>query len=262
MPTRSHFRPLFPAVVLAVLFAGQGRGGEPGWTELIGDRGLDAWRKPTGAWSEAGDARPDPRDPTRLDPITGKGVIVNGPDGRTRNLVSKQDYADVEVELEFLIPRGSNSGIKLQGLYEVQIADRRPEGKLTGSDCGGIYPRAELFPRYHHLDDGIAPVEDAARPAGQWQSLSLRFLAPRFDGRGKKSANARLQDVLLNGRTIHKDVELKSPTGHAWRIPEVPRGPILLQGDHGPVAFRKLRVRSLGAPPVTGSSNLPARPVE
>jgi len=44
---------------------------------------------------------------------------------------------------------------------------------------------------------------------------------------------------------IHEDVELKTPTGHAWRQKEIPRGPILLQGDHGPVAFRKIRVRAL-----------------
>jgi hypothetical protein len=228
-----------PSMVLSIGTAAEDRG----WTELIGDHGLDAWRRPTAAWFEAGDARPDPSDSTRLAPLAGKGVILNGADGRTRNLISAAEYGDVEIELEFLIPRGSNSGIKLQGLYEIQIADRRETDKLTGSDCGGIYPRAELFPRYHQLDDGRAPSENAARPAGEWQSLSLKFQAPRFDARGKKTANARLRDVVLNGRTIHRDVELKSPTGHAWRIPESPRGPILLQGDHGPVAFRKLRVR-------------------
>ncbi|MFO0888192.1 MAG: DUF1080 domain-containing protein [Isosphaeraceae bacterium] len=221
---------------------------DPGWVELIGPNGLDGWRKPTAAWFEAADARPDQKDPSRLAATPGRGIIVNGLDGKTRNLLSKEDYGDVEVRLEFLIPKGSNSGIKLEGLYEVQIADRRESGKLTGSDCGGVYPRAELFPRYHHLDDGHAPAENAARPAGEWQSLSLRFLAPRFDARGRKVANARLRDVVLNGRTIHADLELKAPTGHAWRLPEVPRGPILLQGDHGPVAFRKLRVRPIDEP--------------
>ena len=60
--------------------------------------------------------------------------------------------------------------------------------KLTGSDCGGIYPRAELLPRYHHLDDGYAPKVNSARPAGEWQTLDLIFKAPRFDRSGKKGS--------------------------------------------------------------------------
>jgi hypothetical protein len=242
----SHFALI--AGMLCLAAHRDARSDDLAWTELIGDRGLEAWRKPTGAWLVAGDVHIDPRDGSRLEPAPGRGVLVNGPAGRTRNLLSTEDFGDVEVELEFLIPRDSNSGIKLQGLYEIQIADRRESGRLTGSDCGGIYPRAELLPRYHHLDDGHAPAENAARSAGQWQSLSLRFRAPRFDARGKKIASARLEKVVLNGRTIHQDFELRTPTGHAWRLPEVPRGPILLQADHGPVAFRNLRVRPLEGP--------------
>ena len=113
---------------------------EPGWISLIGDHELAAWRKPTGAWLVAGDARLDPQDPSRLAAVAGRGVIINGPDGRTRNLLSKQEFGDIEAHLEFLIPRHSNSGVKLQGLYEVQIVDSQAAKKLTGSDCGGIYP--------------------------------------------------------------------------------------------------------------------------
>ena len=51
----------------------------------------------------------------------------------------------------------------------------------------------------------------------------------------------------MNGQVIHEDVEVKTPTGHAWRNKEVARGPILLQADHGPVAFRKIRVRGFGS---------------
>jgi hypothetical protein len=51
--------------------------------------------------------------------------------------------------------------------------------------------------------------------------------------------------VVLNDQVIHEDVDLKTPTGHAWRLKEVARGPILLQGDHGPVAFRNIRVKAL-----------------
>jgi Domain of Unknown Function (DUF1080) len=218
---------------------------EPGWVTLIGDHELDAWRKPTGDWFVAGDTRLDPGDASRLAPVSGRGVLINGPAGRTRNLLTKQEFGDLEAHLEFLIPRQSNSGVKLQGLYEVQIIDSHGAKRLTGSEAGGIYPRAELLPRYHHLDDGYAPLIDAAKPAGEWQTLDLVFKAPRFDESGKKVGNARMVKVVLNGKIVQENLELRAPTGHAWRLPEVRRGPLLLQADHGPVAFRNIRVRPL-----------------
>jgi hypothetical protein len=221
------------------------RAEDHGWIKMTEGQGLETWRKPTGAWLVAGDASVDRNDPARLSAIPGSGVLVNGLDGRTRNLYSIGEYGDLEAHLEFLIPRGSNSGVKLHGLYEVQIADSYAATKLTGSDCGGIYPRAELLPRYHHLDDGHAPRQSAARPAGQWQSLDLVFKAPRFDPSGKKIANARFVKVLLNGVVVQENLELRTPTGHAWRLPEMRRGPLMLQADHGPVAFRNIRLRPL-----------------
>ncbi|MGC8638315.1 MAG: 3-keto-disaccharide hydrolase [Isosphaeraceae bacterium] len=215
------------------------------WTDLTDDHELANWRQPTGNWFVAGDARIDPHNARRLVGVAGKGVIINGPEGRTRNLYTSRGYGDLEMHLEFLIPKGSNSGVKLQGLYEIQICDSRGARKLTGSECGGIYPRAELLPRYHHLDDGYAPKVNAAGSPGEWQSLELVFRAPRFDASGKKTANARFVKVVLNGKVVHENQELEAPTGHAWRLPEARRGPLMLQADHGPVAFRNIRVRAL-----------------
>jgi 3-keto-disaccharide hydrolase len=220
------------------------RAGEEGWTSLIGESTFEAWRKPTGTWYVAGDARLAESEPKRLVGSAGKGVIINGADGRTRNLYTKEEYGDLEVHLEFLISRGSNSGIKFQGLYEIQICDSRSAAKLTGSDNGGVYPRAELLPRYHHIDDGYAPRSNASRPPGEWQSLDAVFKSPRFDQSGKKIANARFVKVVLNGEMVHENLEVRSPTGHAWRLPEVRRGPLMLQADHGPVAFRNIRIRA------------------
>jgi hypothetical protein len=101
-----------------------------------------------------------------------------------------------------------------------------------------------MQPRYHHIDDGVAPRSNAARRSGEWQTLDIVFQAPRFDKQGKKTANARFVKVVLNGQVIHEDVEVECPTGNAWRLSkEVASGPLLLQGDHGPVAFRNVRVR-------------------
>jgi len=218
------------------------------WIELSTDS-LESWAPPTCEWLVAGGVAMDPQDPKRLTTQPGKGMLVNGPKGKTRNLVSKQKFGDLEAHIEFLIPKRSNSGVKLEGLYEIQILDSHGVAKPKATDCGGIYPRAELKPTYHYLDEGVPPRVNAARPAGEWQTLDVVFQAPRFDTAGNKIANARFVKVVLNGQVIHENVEVKTPTGNAWHDREVATGPLLLQADHGPVAFRKVRVRSYSAAP-------------
>jgi len=214
------------------------------WIDLFESDTLDAWQKPRSDWTLVGSVELDPDNPRRLASKAGKGVYFNGPKGRTSNLVTKTDYQDVEVYVEFLIPKGSNSGVKLMGLYEIQILDSHGVKEPKGSDCGGIYPRADEKPTYHHLDEGIPPKVNAAKPAGEWQTLDITFVAPRFDADGKKTANARFVKVVLNDQTVHEGVDVKCPTGAAWSLKkEIARGPLLLQADHGPVAFRNVRVR-------------------
>jgi hypothetical protein len=220
---------------------------ESGWIELSGEKQFALWKKPTGEWFVAGSVALDPRNPKRLAAKPGTGVLVNGRNGRTDNLISKQSFGDIELHLEFLIPKKSNSGVKFEGLYEIQILDSWGVKNPTADDCGGIYPRAELEPTYHHIDKGTPPQINAAKPAGEWQTLEVIFQAPRFDQAGKKVANARFVKVTLNGQIIHDNVEVKTPTGHAWREKEIARGPVLLQADHGPVAFRNIRVRPYAA---------------
>ncbi len=234
--------PVVPLLLLALTPAAPAAEAE--WIELTN---LDVWKGKTDGWVVAGAAKTDAKNERRLVSEAGKGVLVNGPKGRAPDLVTKQSFGDVEVHLEFLIPGRSNSGVKLEGLYEIQIYDSYGKKELTGNDCGGVYPRAELRPVYHYLDRGIAPRTNACRRPGEWQTLDLIFLAPRFDTQGKKTANARFVKVILNGTVIHEDVELKWPTGHAWTSKEVPTGPLLLQGDHGPVAFRNVRIRPYAA---------------
>jgi len=214
------------------------------WTDLVGPKAAGVW-KDTKGWIVAGDSSLDTTNPRRLVAKDGTGVLVNGKTGRERDLFTKASFGDVEVELEFLVAKGSNSGIKFHGVYEIQICDSHGTKKeLTGSDCGGIYPRAELTPKYHHIDKGIAPKANACKAPGEWQKLTAIFVAPRFDADGKKTANARIVKATLNGTAIHENVELKTPTGHNWTKKEVATGPIMLQGDHGPVAFRNVRVRA------------------
>lgn len=214
------------------------------WIALTGGPSLDAWQEDHAGWSMAGDVKLNPKKPRRLAAVPGDGVLVS--DGDAVNFYTRQEFQDLELKCEFFIPTHSNSGVKLNGLYEIQIRDTHDLKELTGDMCGGVYPRAKQAPTYEHIDEGIAPSANAAKPAGEWQTLQLTFYSPRFGDAGKKIENARFEHVLLNGKEIHKQVELLYPTGAAWNMmPEVPRGPLMLQGDHGPVAFRGIQVRPL-----------------
>jgi hypothetical protein len=232
---------LVSGVLLAV--PAIGRADEGGWVTLFGEKNLRAWKSPAAEWQVVGGVEIDPANPKRLRGKPGTGVLFNGPKGRARDLITKEAFGDVEVHVEFLIPKGSNSGVKLEGVYEIQIYDSWGVKDLKGSDCGGIYPRAEQEPKYHHIDKGTPPRVNACRPPGEWQTLDIIFQAPRFDKDGKKTADAHFVKVVLNGQVVHEDVAVKTKTGHVWREKESPRGPLLLQGDHGPVAFRNVRVR-------------------
>ena len=215
------------------------------WVDL--SKNLSAFQEPTGDWFTAASVLISQDNDRRLMAEPGQGILVNGKTGRTNNLVTRQKWGDLEVHAEFMIPRRSNSGIKLHGVYEIQIYDSWKVTKLTGADCGGIYPRGEMKPRYHHLDDGIAPLVNACKQPGEWQTLDIWFRGPRMNEKGDKIANAQFEKVLLNGTLIHDHSELKHPTGNAWKDKEHATGPLMLQADHGPVAFRNVRVRPMAA---------------
>jgi Domain of Unknown Function (DUF1080) len=207
---------------------------------------LSAWKAPTGDWTEVAGVELDPKNPKKLVAKEGKGVWYNGPKGRTSNLFSKQKFADIEVHLEFNIPKGSNSGIKFHGHYEIQIYDSFGKKEVSGEDCGGIYPRAEIKNnKYLHIDKGVPPKVNACKAPGEWQVLDVTFFAPRFDKEGKKTKNAMIAKAVLNGQVIHDKQELLTPTGDRWPNAEMREGPLMLQADHGPVAFRNMCVKVL-----------------
>ena len=84
---------------------------------------------------------------------------------------------------------------------------------------------------------------NASRPPGEWQTFDIVFRAASFDAAGNKVANARIERVILNGAVVQEDFECSGPTRASWRPTDVARGPLRLQGDHGPVAFRNVRTR-------------------
>ena len=184
-------------------------------------------------WEVVPGAQLNSEDPKRLMASKdGAGALLNGGDGKGSDIYTEKEFGDCELHVEFMVPKSGNSGVYLMGRYEVQVLDShgKPDDKLDQGDVGAIYSAA-------------APKKNAAKPAGEWQTFHIVFQAPRFDAAGKKTANAKFLSIKLNGIEIQKDVEVaKGPTGGHLYNDEKPTGPLLFQGDHGPVAFRNVRV--------------------
>jgi len=207
------------------------------------ENGFSAWYNGD-KWDVAGDAALNSDNIRQLVGKAGSGVLINGKEGKCPSLVTKRrDYRDVEIHLEFMVAKGSNSGVIFHGNYEIQILDSYGIKKLTAGHCGGVYPRAEAQPTYHHIDKGSPPRVNAAKPAGQWQTMDIIFQAARFDKDGKKSAHARFVKVVHNGKVIQEDVETPYACGPNWDRRQYPQGPIIIQGDYGPIAVRNVRVK-------------------
>jgi hypothetical protein len=165
-------------------------------------------------------------DPARWT-VDAKGVAT--PD--RKDISSKQEFGDCYVHVEFCEPQTTtgNSGVGLEGRYEIQILNsygRKPECH----ECGAVYSE-------------VPPLVMASKPAGQWQTYDIFFRAPRFDEAGKVVERPRVT-AYQNGLLIQKDTEIPGPTGIQYEQykDEVPKGPLVLQGDHDPVQFRKVWV--------------------
>lgn len=273
------------AVVLAVAVLGticDLRAGEPGsapispappqfpsadgWKPLFNGRDLSGWKfRNPGAkkvWVVCEEVRLDEKNPARLVPV-GKGgspdaVMLCGDDGRGSDIMTAESFNDYQLHIEFTVPKGSNSGVYNRGLFEVQVFDSFGKPKLGFHDCGALYERA--YPR-----------ENLSKPPGEWQTYDITL-------KGKKLS------LLWNGKTVYEDYDVrygetdreafqrlnhenasKPPALHvklreengkyvgyfgdggtraSLDGPDRP-GPILLQGDHGPVAYRRIFVRPL-----------------
>lgn len=210
---------------------------------ILDGKDLSGWRDPTGEWQIVQSVSVAAADPRVFALEDGHGVLVNGKNGKTTNLLSKYEHGDAKVHVEFCVPKGSNSGVYLMGRYEIQVLDSWGVQQPKYSDCGGIYERWRDNKGY----EGHAPRRNASKPPGEWQSFDIVFRAPRFDDAGKKTAHARFVTVIHNGVVVHENVDVTGPTRSATYEdgPEAESGPLMLQGDHGPVAYRNLYVEPI-----------------
>lgn len=213
--------------------------------DTISLRDLTEFRAPVGSWRVVGGAVADRARANRLSVEEGDGVLATvAAPGAGQNLATAWEHGDIELDLEFMMPRGSESGIFLQGRYEVQLADSWGKRIPTYGDAGAISPRVDAG---RQGSDGLAgghpPRVNASLAPGLWQTLRVEFRAPRFDAQGRKTANARFTRVLLNGVQIHNNVEIPGPTRGAPLAQESATGPLVLEGSAGPIVFRDIRYK-------------------
>ena len=166
------------------------------------------------------------------------------------DIVSKQEFTDFQLHVEFKVPyepdtkdqgRG-NSGVGLQSHYEIQVLNSYGYARPGKGDCGAVYSQ-------------YAPLLNACRPPGNWQTYDITFRAPRFGADGKVSEKARVT-VIQNGITVQNNTEINGPTGIGGDRPLDKPGPIYLQ-DHGhAVQFRNIWVLPL---PAAGSDRYESR---
>ena len=154
------------------------------------------------------------------------------------SIVTKKEFKDFKLHLEFRTPfmptkRGQkhgNSGVYLQGRYEVQVLD---SFGLDGKDneCGGTYKIA-------------APIVNACLPPLEWQTYDIIFHATKFNGVGKKVGNAVIT-LKLNGILIHDSLELLKVTGGPISKDESKPGRLMLQDHKDPVQYRNIWIQPL-----------------
>ncbi len=212
---------------------------------------LSAFQTPAANWQIAADVAADPQKAGALTIGKGFGILVNVPEkvGHPADLFSRFQHGDADLELEYMMAKGSNSGIYLQGRYEVQLLDSWGNTVPKAGDNGGVYERwDERRGKGNEGYEGHAPRQNVSRAPGLWQRLKISFQAPRFDSAGKKIENANMLRIELNGVLIHEDVELLGPTRGAMENNEVTTGPLRIQGDHGAVAFRNIKITNYDKP--------------
>lgn len=203
---------------------------------------MSAFQEAAGNWSIVGGVLSDYKQDHNVATEAGTGVLVNQNDETNKDaLYTTWEHGDLELKLEVMMPKGSNSGLYFQGRYEVQLLDSWLKEGVDFSDIGGIYQRwDESKPEGQKGYEGHPPKLNAAKAPGLWQEFHIIFRAPRFDASGNKTENARFEKVELNGMLVQEDVEVTGPTRAAFFEDEAATGPLVIQGDHGPVAFRNI----------------------
>ena len=199
---------LLAATLLATASCALAAESEEGFTPLFNGKDLAGWklRNPQGHNSWS---------------VLAGGVLKNTVEKGVHgtDLVTEKKFKDFTVRFEYMMPDNSNSGFYLRGRHEIQLLGDFKSGKTSEGGNGAIYAfkKADQF---------------VTKPAGEWQTAEATMVGNKIT-------------VILNGVKIHDQVECNRPTGGELDNKVTEPGPILLQGDHGTVSFRSLRIKAL-----------------
>ena len=209
-----------------------------GSVAIFNGRNLDGWTTNSGSGKAdrwvIGQAKLSASNPKQLENAGGEGEMINlTPEhGSGQDIYSKAKFGDCRIELEVMVPQGSNSGIYVMGEYEIQVLDSFGRETMGSGDMGAIY-------------GGFAPAVNASKRPGQWQKYVIEWRAPRFDGAGNKIKDAEFVKIELNGQVLHRNLIMPGVTPGGVTGKEAPEGPLMFQGNHGPVAYRNILVKPL-----------------
>jgi len=209
--------------------------------EVFNGKDLSNWQtrpeaKGKDCWA-VGKPALDPANSKNLTVADGGEAMINvvTAHGQSWDIATKKKFAGpVRIEVELMVPQGSNSGIYVMGEYEVQVLDShgKADKDMGAGDIGAIYSAA-------------VPKKNASRKPGEWQKFVIDFAPPKFDAAGAKTANATFLKVELNGETLHENLEMQGPTPGGLTGKEAPEGPLMFQGNHGAVAIKSVKITPL-----------------
>ncbi len=182
---------------------------ENGFVPLFNGKDMTGWKL----------RRPEGHNSWTVEEGMLKNTVNKGEHGT--DLVTDKKFWNFTVRYEFMVPDGSNSGFYLRGRHEIQILGDYKSGKPDIHGNGAIYGFK-------------APSEFASKPGGEWQTAEATIIGNKIS-------------VTLNGKKIHDEVECNRATGSEIDSHVSEPGPIFLQGDHGTVWFRNLRIKELSA---------------
>lgn len=204
---------------------------------------LNSFRQPVKKWKMASEAIADLNRPAAMELAKGSGVIVSAGND-SANLVTIEELGDIELEFDFMLAKGAEARLYLQGRYGVQLTDSWAKQANRVSDCGGIVERwDESRQEANKGYEGIAPLMNVCRAPGLWQHLNLIFRSPRLNEKGEKTTNAKFDEIYLNGVLVQSQVQLSGPVKNALFTDEKAIGPLVLQSGQGSAAFRNINYR-------------------
>lgn len=176
----------------------------------------------------------------------GEGVLINRPQGdllgKSNWLFSaNDDYQDMHLKVDFNVTKSAESAIYFLGRYRLNISDIYGKKQWWQVWMGGIHARFDDEREWKNFD-GITASANGNKPAGEWQTLTVDFKAPRFDENGFKTEYAQYINVKVNGVTVQQNQVGTGPAKWAFKKNDSTTGPLIFVGDTGPIAFRNLTV--------------------